>query len=80
MRNTSFGSENRSEQNELCQQNVQVVTHTGGAADNIGWLFGDLTKCIIGNTTVNVNPTITFEGSKLEKEFDELVGSASFDY
>ena len=82
MKNTSFDSENQSAQNELHQQNVQVFTHTqsGGATDNIGRLFGDLTNCTIGNITVNVNPTITFEGSKLEKEFDELVGNASFDY
>ena len=75
MRNTSFGSENHSEENELCQQNVQVVTLVV-----LLTTFGDLTNCTIGNITVNVNPKITFEGSKLEKEFDELVGSASLEY
>ena len=47
-----------------------LTLKSGGATDNIGWLFGDLTNCTIDNMTVNVNPTITFESSKLEKEFD----------
>ena len=86
MRNTSFDSENRSEQSEIFQQNVEVITRASAAAaaaaaaDNLGRLFGDLTNCTIGDITVNVNPTITFESSKVEQEFDELIGSVSLDY
>ena len=41
----------------------------------------DLTNCTIGSLTVNVRPIFNVQSAeKVDKEFDELVQDADFDY
>ena len=68
------GNENR------CQEN-RSVQYNAGTTESLGRLFGDLTNCTIGSLTVNVRPIFNVQSAeKVDKEFDELVQHADFDY
>ena len=63
-----------------CQEN-RSVQYNAGTTESLGRLFGDLTNCTIGSLTVNVRPIFNVQSAeKVDKEFDELVQYADFDY
>jgi hypothetical protein len=76
MGNVSY--ENKDDQAGVCQQEKQCVAEVPHAA-SLSRVFDDLTNCSIGNLTVNINPTITL-ASKVENEFENIVGAACLDY
>jgi len=40
--------------------------HHSGTANNIAQVLGNITKCIIGNITINVNPTFMVGPSQVD--------------
>ena len=63
-----------------CQEN-RSVQQNAGTTESRGRLFGDLTNCTIGSLTVNVRPIFNVQCTeRVDKEFDELVQYADFDY
>ena len=63
-----------------CQEN-RSVQQNAGTTESLGRLFGDLTNCAIGSLTVNVKPIFNVQSAeRVDREFDELVQYADFDY
>ena len=81
MTNTEYEGAHSGLRTEIqCQEN-QSVQYNAGTTESLGRLFGDLTNCIIGGFTVNVRPIFNVQSAEnVDKEFDELVQYADFDY
>ena len=81
MTNTEYEGVHSGLRTEIqCQEN-RSVQYNAGTTESLGRLFGDLTNCTIGSLTVNVRPIFNVQcAERVDKEFDELVQYADFDY
>ena len=81
MTNTEYKGAHSGLRTEIqCQEN-RSVQYNAGTTESRGRLFGDRTNCTIGSLTVNVRPIFNVQSAeKVDKEFDELIQHADFDY
>ena len=81
MTNTEYEGAHSGLCTEIQCQEDRLVQYNAGTTESLGRLFGDLTNCTIGSLTVNVRPIYNVQSAeKVDKEFDELVQHADFDY
>ena len=81
MMNTEYEGAHSGLRTEIQFQEDRLVQYNAGTTESLGTLFGDLTNWTIGSLTVNVRPIFNAQSTeKVDKEFDEPVQHADFDY
>ena len=81
MMNTEYEGAHSGLRTEIQFQEDRLVQYNAGTTESLGTLFGDLTNWTIGSLTVNVRPIFNAQSAeKVDKEFDEPVQHADFDY